>query len=124
MYKGLLHIAFSLLVLLNGMSYSIIQGQFYLQRDRIAELFCINQDKPELQCDGKCELSKRLNEAKEKEESPKAIVLKELNLIFTLPESVNFNENSGIASNSKHSEAHFLPKLPIRDFDFFHPPRI
>ncbi len=124
MFKGLLHIAFSLLVLLNGMSYSIIQGQFYLQRDRIAELFCINQDKPELQCDGKCELSKRLSKAKEKENSPKAITLKELNLVFTIPSSTTLNKTSAVATNNKHSQAFTLLKFPIRDFDFFHPPRI
>ena len=43
---------------------------FYLvDNSSFTELFCVNQDKPELECNGKCELSK-MNEAPTAEEKP------------------------------------------------------
>ena len=82
MPKGLLHIACALLILLNGMGYSIIQAQFLLQRKEIPAIYCINKDKPELQCEGKCELSKRLSEAKNKNSNSEEVVLEELSLSY------------------------------------------
>lgn len=123
MLKGFIHIACSLLILLNGMSYSIIQAHFFSQQDQIAAIFCINQDKPEMKCDGKCELSKRLSDAQEKEKSPENITIKELNLVFTIPvfEGLDTSDFS-IAELESFPAAH-SPEGDIRGFDFFHPPR-
>ena len=40
---------------------------YHLNIDYIIETYCINTDKPELQCNGKCHLSKQLNLAKNEE---------------------------------------------------------
>lgn len=64
------------------MGYSVIQAHFYLDRKEITALYCVNKDKPELQCDGKCELGKRLSEAKNQEKDQAEITLKELRLVF------------------------------------------
>ena len=43
---------------------------FYLvDNSSFTELFCVNQDKPEMECNGKCELSK-LNEDSTTKEKP------------------------------------------------------
>jgi hypothetical protein len=39
MPKSILHITLSIIILLNGMSYSLIQLDFSLNREQIAELF-------------------------------------------------------------------------------------
>jgi hypothetical protein len=41
---------------------------FSLNQDKVVELFCINKDKPELDCKGKCYLAEKLEEAKQSEE--------------------------------------------------------
>lgn len=41
---------------------------FKINQDFIAEVLCINKDKPTLNCNGKCHLSKQLREADEQEE--------------------------------------------------------
>jgi hypothetical protein len=41
---------------------------FNLNQDKVVELFCINKDKPELDCKGKCYLAEKLEEAKQTEE--------------------------------------------------------
>jgi hypothetical protein len=123
MPKGFLHIACSLLILLNGMSYSIIQAHFFIQQDQIAAIFCINQDKPEMKCDGKCELSKRLSEAQEKEKSPESITIKELNLVFTIPNFEEFESSDFSISQLESFPSSHSPEGDIRGFDFFHPPQ-
>lgn len=123
MLKGFLHIACSLLILLNGMSYSIIQAHFFSQQDQIAAIFCINQDKPEMKCDGKCELSKRLSEAQEKEKSPENITIKELNLVFTIPVFEGLDTSDFSIAELKSFPASHSQEGDIRGFDFFHPPR-
>jgi hypothetical protein len=40
---------------------------FALRHDYIAKVLCINQDKPELQCDGKCYLAQQFKKAEENE---------------------------------------------------------
>lgn len=78
-----LHIAMVLLILLNGMGYTLIQVHFFLDREQITALYCINKDQPELQCDGKCELGKRLAESKSHQENREEISLEELSLTYT-----------------------------------------
>ena len=41
-------------------------ASFVVNQDYIAEFFCINQDKPELECNGKCYLMQKLEEQNEK----------------------------------------------------------
>ena len=38
---------------------------YWLTQDYITEKFCVNKDKPELQCNGKCYLTKELAKASE-----------------------------------------------------------
>jgi hypothetical protein len=86
MYKSILHISLSIVLLLNGMAYSVIQLDFSLNRERIAELLCINQDKTELSCNGQCELTRRLDTAQEQKEGQKTFVQEEISLVYTLPD--------------------------------------
>lgn len=44
-------------------------GFYLIDNSTFTELFCVNQDKPELKCNGKCELSK-LNKEKSSPEKP------------------------------------------------------
>lgn len=40
--------------------------EYVLNQDYIAEFLCINKDKPQLQCNGKCHLVKEIEKQKEK----------------------------------------------------------
>ena len=43
------------------MLYNVFQvGNFLVHQDEVIALFCINKDKPEIKCNGKCHLSKQL----------------------------------------------------------------
>jgi hypothetical protein len=121
MPKSILHIVLSALILMNGMGYSLIQADFLLNRQEIAALFCINKEKPELECEGKCELGRRLGEAQEHEEQKQQITQEEVQL-YALPTHC-------AAPLVIWKEIH--PVFGVWDddadelmeaFDFFHPP--
>lgn len=38
-------------------------ANYVINKDFIAEVLCVNQDKPEMQCEGKCHLKKELKKA-------------------------------------------------------------
>lgn len=122
MPKGLLHIAFSLLILLNGMGYTFIQAQFLLQRKEITAIYCINKDKPELKCEGKCELSKRLSEAKDKKGEAEEVTLEELSLSYIaaqLPIEISGKPTPA----PKQLDTFYRFWIPSTESeDFFHPP--
>ncbi|HET8837465.1 MAG TPA: hypothetical protein VFM82_00550 [Flavobacteriaceae bacterium] len=43
---------------------------YYLNQDYIAEFLCINKDKPEMHCDGKCYLMKQLAKQEQHKGNP------------------------------------------------------
>lgn len=48
-------------VFLGGMFYNVYQIGYYLaNQEEIIALFCVNKEKPELKCNGKCHLSDQL----------------------------------------------------------------
>lgn len=122
MPKGLLHIACSVLILLNGMGYSIIQTQFLLQRKEITAIYCINKDKPEMACGGKCELSKRLSAEKDRTEDAEGIVLKELTLSYILPQFPVLAQ-ADLPVFQEQLRTPYRVWAPMSEsMDFFHPP--
>jgi len=61
---------------------------FALRHDYIAKVLCINQDKPELQCDGKCYLAQQFKKAEDNEKKTlhNYIVTSSEISLFILPE--------------------------------------
>lgn len=55
----------SLLVNLSGL---FLYAGYEWNKQYIAQEFCVNKDKPELHCNGKCYLMKKLKQAEEKEQ--------------------------------------------------------
>jgi hypothetical protein len=49
----------------------LVMFEYYLNQDFVAKNLCINRDKPQLQCNGKCHLKKQLSEEERRDkESP------------------------------------------------------
>ncbi|MBD8489946.1 hypothetical protein IFO69_14410 [Echinicola sp. CAU 1574] len=123
MLKSLLHIWLSMIIVLNSMIFSVIQMDYALNKEYITENFCINKDKPEMHCDGKCFLSEQLQDAKEQQEQKNG--------------GINFNRDFGIFILLENSIAfnsiyppYFVGKpiykernLSFHHSDIFHPPQ-
>ncbi len=46
--------------------------EYALNKDYIAKVLCVNKDKAEMKCNGKCHLNKQLKEQSKEEEKPAA----------------------------------------------------
>ncbi len=84
------------------------------------ELFCVNKEKPELQCNGKCELSK-LAESDTSKEKPGYldILQKEILLFYT---STYTATSKNIAQNSLVNDAYLNNYHFLFVPDFIDPP--
>lgn len=65
--KAILSIVLSTSLLFLAFGKSLLVLHYQLNKKTIAETRCENRDKPEMQCNGKCYLSKQLKKAAEKE---------------------------------------------------------
>lgn len=63
----LLALFLAALMLLQTFSREVIVVDYQVHKARITELFCVNKDKPQLQCNGKCHLAKQLRKASDSE---------------------------------------------------------
>ncbi|MEO1728636.1 MAG: hypothetical protein AAFR95_16590, partial [Bacteroidota bacterium] len=64
---ALVRLALVLCLVASTQSLLVVQGIFTLRQDVIAERFCENRDRPELDCDGVCYLTKQLKEHQDRE---------------------------------------------------------
>lgn len=113
----------TLAVFLQSLAPLLILVDFKIHQDFIAEVLCINRDRPELQCNGQCHLQDKLSEQQQKEQQLPKQVEEKIPVFFMerLP-----------AFLLQHTPKHIITYLPYRphlhDYlsadDFFHPPRL
>ncbi len=61
---------------------SVIYVNFKINQDYIAEVLCINKDKPDLKCNGCCQLKKELKAQEDRSKQKESAVSPEKPLIF------------------------------------------
>ena len=81
-------ISLSLLMLVQPLSKMLIVAEYQVNKNYIATVLCINKSKPQLHCEGKCQLTKQLAKAQHSEtEVPEFLKIKAelpfLNQAFT-----------------------------------------
>lgn len=47
----------------------MVMFEFYLNQEFVAKNLCVNRDKPQLHCNGKCHLKKQLNEEEKRDQN-------------------------------------------------------
>ena len=75
-------LAVVLVLVASTQSVLVVRAAFELDREAIAERLCVNRDRPELDCNGSCVLSRILAEQQEREDSRREAAL-ELALSIT-----------------------------------------
>lgn len=84
-------------ILLQSTGRMVILINFKINQAYIASVLCENKEKPELKCDGKCQLNKKMAEQEETEKQlPPQIKLKELNLFINKSKQVLCKSESTI----------------------------
>lgn len=56
--------------------------EYVVNYDYISKVLCINQDKPELECNGKCALMESIEKSAQEEHNEKGVVELEFQLLF------------------------------------------
>ena len=56
------------LFLVGTFHYSFVTFNFQLNREYITEVFCVNKDKPQLECGGQCHFMQQMGDLKKAEE--------------------------------------------------------
>lgn len=93
---------------------------YYMNKHYISQNLCVNKDKPELHCDGKCYLAKQIRES-EKNESQAPVVFKYVELTFITP-----TPDALFPEKTPSEACAFLPPKRMISCksvaDIFHPP--
>ena len=97
------------IVTLFTLKSAVLMSYYTLFTDDFIENFCVNKDQPELNCDGKCFLSKMLNKSDQHEgrQETIAISLAQLEFIFTPLENANLLFLSKVTKNDFHYDVNY-----------------
>ncbi|MFT5884765.1 MAG: hypothetical protein ACI9IP_001222 [Arcticibacterium sp.] len=114
------------LLLVKAMVVPAIFFNYELRKDFIIQNFCVNKDRPELNCDGKCYLAKQLKAAKQQDENESEAAFVDKLLVF---ECLSLNSNYTFPDTFPYSDSGVaIPVIPhllemSRPFSIFHPPQ-
>ncbi len=112
----------SILLLSNSFKVSFVYGWYTLDVESFIEQLCENKDRPQLQCNGKCYLSK-MTEDTSSEKEQTIPVLKWDQLVFCQTELSTDKQINETAI--KHIDFYYLaPSAEGYFHSIFHPPQV
>ncbi|OAQ39695.1 hypothetical protein A5893_08920 [Pedobacter psychrophilus] len=120
MIKKVSCILLILLISLSSFTRLFYFAGYELNKDYIAKNLCINKDKPEMQCNGKCFLTRKIAEAEKQQQSQERKTQKDLTqqiMLITTFHIKFFNLNS-VTENSVYQNNYSY----IKSSSFYHPP--
>jgi len=103
---------------------SFVTISYFINQAEIIELFCINKEKPQLKCDGKCHLATQLTEVEsDTEDSPFSSnnIVHNLEISFSLLEdNIIIQQNS--SKDLKQSHNNYTPSTIDGYYSILSPP--
>ncbi|WP_129715767.1 hypothetical protein [Pedobacter sp. SYP-B3415] len=109
-------------VLTAQFSMSFVFAGFELNRDYIAKTLCVNRDKPELNCKGKCFLMDKVRKAQQKEDQQSKQTQK--NLMQETFHEGGFAFRCHVREIQTYPVPHACGSPRSSDTPIFHPPRL
>lgn len=124
--KNFLSIFFAALILFQSFGKVWIWFSFKVNQDYIAKALCINRNKPEMHCNGKCILAQRIKAEEEKERKEIPQKLKEQKQVlycFYVPKW-RIEPAVDLKSTQKTRFSYQSPFTSVEVKGIFHPPRV
>jgi hypothetical protein len=123
---GLLQKVVAILLLfalaVQGTSQLAVLAGYELHKNYIAQVLCINRDRPAMHCDGKCYLMKKLREDQQRKDTENGNVTGRTDVVLYCPEASLL-----LAPDLRSQPFVFSPVIAAGylspTFGFFHPPR-
>lgn len=109
-------------MLSGNFSRLFVYAGFELNRNYIASALCENRDKPEMHCNGKCYLLKKLKQAEEKEKNQNRESQKNHFQEAMFAQKTTFHFSSSLIKIFYPAELSFA--LPRYSSSVFHPPQV
>lgn len=105
----------------SGFSRFFVYAGFELNQKYIATVLCENKDKPQMHCNGKCYLAKKLKQAEEKEKRQEENNLKKSvqDSVFTIAK-LSLGPLMTLLGKGGYADLHF--DLPKTCAEILHPP--
>ncbi|MBE7629195.1 hypothetical protein F7647_05910 [Tenacibaculum piscium] len=94
--------------------------EYAINYDYISKVLCINKDKPELQCNGKCQLMKKIEQQQEDDFKSLRIHMEEYPIGFV--ELLNFTENNTVDIFAVEEFSYRQTYSYLFETATFHPP--
>ena len=111
------------LILVNSMRASFIYAYYNIDPIGFIEALCENQDKPELQCNGKCQLKKVAESQDKKQTTPESII--DFKQLVFYPQSIDEYQLPLIILTKKQLQIAYQNLYTYcNSDDCFHPPRV
>ncbi len=97
--------------------------EYAVNYDYISKVLCVNKDKPNLQCNGKCHLMKQLRKQQDKDFNSLRVSLEEYPIGFV--EIIKFNKTDSFFIQKKENLFKYYQNYKFLALStFFHPPEI
>jgi len=103
-------------------SQVFVRAGFELNESYIVSKLCINRDKPQMHCNGKCYLMRKLKQAEQKERNRAHENQRSMYQLGVVVEKLSFNPYMVRVERIYKPELPFL--LPAYAADIFQPPRV
>lgn len=116
-------IVLSTLLLFNSTKVTLTYAYYKLDPISFIEKLCDNTDKPELECNGKCQLKKVAESQDKNQNTPESIIdFKELVLFSNVFETISFHQLKDIKKQNRidYINLYFYSNIN----DCFHPPQV
>ncbi len=111
------------LLLFNSTRVTLNYAYYTLDPVGFIEALCVNQDKPELECNGKCHLKKVAKSQDKEQNTPISIIdFKELILYSENPKNVVFNQKTYVKKQQPGAYHNLYSFNNINEC--FHPPQV
>ena len=94
--------------------------EYAINYDYISKVLCINTDKPELSCNGKCQLMQKLEEQQEKDYQSLRIQMDEYPIGFV--KSIDIKQNNFSDDLLKVNHFYKNQYTYLNAYNVFHPP--
>ncbi len=105
------------------MIYSVIQMNFTINQAYIIDNFCVNTDRPELKCDGKCFLADQFKAQKERQESTPAFTFNQDFGVYIPNTPFEYAPLVNIQKSIEHSSFYKNQFLNFGNTEIDHPPQ-
>lgn len=122
--KSIFAFVLALVFLLNIGGKIVVYVNFYLNQEYIANNLCENRDKPVLQCNGKCQLMKELNEEDKKEKKEDKHKFENTNVYFFCAIEPITELNPLFFEKKEHANANVQARRVGYRTKVFHPPSL